>query len=172
MPRKLFKRLMPSPETVKEHKSLQILGTLLHDPNLFHLNRRCVSAAFFIGIFMSFIPLPSQMIFAALAAMVFHANLPISVMLVWISNPITMPPMFYFAYRVGVVVTNEPATTFAFELSWQWLTHGIAQIWYPFLVGCLVCGLFFGLVASTAIRIFWRWYVVRRWHERRLKDQS
>ena len=34
-------------------------------------------------------------------AVVFRANLPLSVAGVWISNPITMPPMMYFAYLFG-----------------------------------------------------------------------
>lgn len=170
MARKLIKRIMPDPEWIKTHKSLQILGTWIHDPNLWHLNRHCVASAVFIGLFMSFVPVPTQMIIAALAAVAFHANLPISVMLVWISNPLTMAPIFYFAYQVGLVVTNEPAAHFDFVLSWEWVTNGLAQIWFPFLVGCFVCGLFFGLLGSTAIRIFWRWYVVKRWHERRLKN--
>jgi len=54
-----------------------------------------------VGLFCAFVPLPIQMLLAAAAAIIFRVNLPISVGLVWITNPVTIPPMFYFCYKVG-----------------------------------------------------------------------
>jgi uncharacterized protein len=47
---------------------------------------------------MMYMPPIGQMFMAAAAAIVLRVNLPISVALVWITNPLTIPPMFYFAY--------------------------------------------------------------------------
>jgi hypothetical protein len=47
-------KYMPSPESIKENKNLQFLGDKLHDPNLWHLNRRSVAAAFAVGLFVAF----------------------------------------------------------------------------------------------------------------------
>ena len=102
MPKRLIKKYMPDPEKLKQQKSLQFLGDRLHEPNLWHLNRRSVSLAFAVGLFAAWIPTPGQMAIAAAAAFYFRANLPISVALVWVTNPLTMPPMFYFAYIVGL----------------------------------------------------------------------
>jgi uncharacterized protein len=168
MPKKIIQRFLPDPEWIKNHRSLQFLGAWLHDPNLWHLNRRCASAAVFIGFFTAFLPLPSQMIFAALLAVIFRANLPLSVVLVWVSNPITMPPLFYMAYKVGVALIGSPeAAEFNFELSWQWLGSGLIAIWQPFLLGCMVCGLFFGLLGSAVMRFAWRFHVIQLWKKRR-----
>ena len=101
MLKKLIQRYTPKPDTLKNHKHLKIFGDLLHDANLWHLNRRSAAGAFAVGLFMCWIPLPSQMIMAAGLAVLFRVNLPISVALVWVSNPVTMPPMFYFAYLIG-----------------------------------------------------------------------
>lgn len=172
MPRKIFKRFLPTPESIRNRKSLQWLGTWLHDPNIWHLTRYSVSKAFFIGLFLAFMPIPSQMAVAALVAVLARANLAISVALVWITNPITMPPVFYLAYRVGCTVLAVPHGHFQFELSWDWLSSGLLAIWQPFLLGCLIMGLFFGLLGATLIRIIWRLHVIHQWQARRKRMQA
>lgn len=91
MPRRLFKRYMPDPESIRSQKSLRFLGKLTHDPNLWHLNRHSVSRAMAAGLFAAFIPMPMQMLLAAGLAVWIRSNLPISVGLVWLTNPITIP---------------------------------------------------------------------------------
>lgn len=170
MPKKFIKRYMPDHEKIRNHKQLnKVFGSLLHDPNLLHLNRRSVSMAFFVGLFMAFVPLPSQMIMAAAVAIFIRCNLPISVGLVWVSNPITMPPFFYFAYRVGAWILSTPEHDFNFELSWGWLGSELAAIWEPFLLGCAICGLFFGALGYATIRLLWRLHIVNAIKKRKKK---
>ena len=107
------------------------------------------------------------MVIAGFCAIIFRANLPISVLLVWVTNSVTMTPIFFLAYSVGSAILGSGGHDFYFELSWQFLTQ-ISLFWKPFLLGCFLCGLFFGLLGSTTIRLLWRWYVIKRWHERRL----
>ena len=170
MPKKFIKRYMPDHEKIRNHKQLnKVFGKLLHDPNLLHLNRRSVSMAFFVGLFMAFVPLPSQMIMAAAIAIIVRCNLPISVGLVWISNPVTMPPLFYFAYKVGAWILSTPEHDFIFELSWNWLGTELAAIWEPFLLGCAICGVFFGGLGYVTIRLLWRLHIVNAIKERKKK---
>lgn len=167
MPRKTIKRIIPAPESIRANKSLSFLGTLLHDPNLFHINRKSTAGAFAVGLFMAFMPIPSQMIVAAIIAGIVRVNLPLSVALVWISNPITMPPMFYFAYKVGVWVTGAPEHNFAFELSLTWLQQSISTFGPTFLFGCFICGAVCSLLGYIGIRLLWRWSVVNDWQKRK-----
>jgi len=167
MARKFIKRFMPDSRTVRSHKYLQIFGTLLHNPNLWHLNRNSVSRAFAIGLFMASMPVPFQMLPAALLAILVHANLPISVALVWISNPITMPPFFYFSYKVGTWILQTPPQPFKFEFSWDWLVQQFAHDWPPFLLGSFVVGSVLALIGYIGIRIFWRWHVLNEWEARK-----
>jgi len=170
MPKKIIKRFLPDHKTLREHKHLRILGPLLEDPNLLHLNRRSVSGAFAVGLFVAFIPVPFQMLLAALAAIVIRVNMPISVALVWVSNPLTMPPLFYFAYKLGAWVLGVPALDFNFELSFEWLEERLVLIWEPFLLGCFLVGSFLALVGGVGMRYLWRYHVVQNWKLRKARN--
>ena len=56
------------------------------------------------------------------------ANVPISIALIWISNPFTMPPMFYATYKVGTWILNEPNRVSTIELSFEWLYQQFALV--------------------------------------------
>ena len=173
MPKKFIQRWMPDHEKVRSHPHLnKIFGSLLHDPNLLHLNRRSVTGAFFIGLFMAFVPIPFQMLPAAAFSIWWRVNLPISVGLVWITNPITIPPLFYFAYKIGAWTLHLPVREVHFsDISWDWLTSELAAIWEPFLLGCFICALGSATLGAITIRLLWRMNVVRQW-ERRKRDRA
>ncbi len=153
---KLMHKFIPDPEVIKRHKSLQFLGTKLHDQNLWHLNRRSISMAFAVGLFFAWVPTPTQMAFAAAAAIYFRANLPVSVALVWITNPLTMPPLFYFAYQIGLSAMNQPAAE-SFDLSL------LGEVWQPFLLGCLIMGITCATAGYFGIQAFWTYHVKKKW---------
>lgn len=173
MPKKLIKRFTPDHSTIRDHKHLRFFGSLLHDPNLWHMNRRSASGAFAVGLFTAFVPVPFQMLLAAAGAILFRVNLPLSIALVWITNPLTIPPMFYFTYRLGVWLLGAPAGTdeFHFELSYDWLVTGLGAIWEPFLLGCFVTGSVSGLLGYMTIRGLWRLHLVRHYNERKARRQ-
>lgn len=166
MPRRTFKRWLPNPTKIKNSKSLKFLGHLLHEPALWHLNRKSVAKAFFFGLFLAMIPVPSQMILAALAAIVWNANLPLSVSLVWVTNPLTMPPIFYFNYMVGNWIMGSPVTLKEFHFSIDWIVSQMSAIWWPLLFGSIIVGLIAGTAGSLAINGFWHWHVRNSWLKR------
>ncbi len=157
---------MPDHRTIREHRHLQCFGTLLHNPALWHLNRHSVAKAFAVGLLFAWVPVPFQMVLAAGGAILVHANLPISVVLVWLTNPITVPPMFYGAYKLGAWAMNTPEQDFQFELSLEWLTSGMAAIWQPFLFGCAILGVSCSILGYFGIKLAWRWMVIRKWRHR------
>jgi len=169
MPKKFFKKYMPDPNKIRESKYLKIFGTLLHDPNLWHFNRRSVSGGFALGLFNAFVPLPSQMALSAIGAIMLRVNLPIAVGTVWLTNPVTIPPMFYFAYLVGTWIMGTPARPFHFQLSYDWLVNELAAIWQPFLLGCFVTGTVSAIIGYSTVRGLWRLHLIQHLRRRRLK---
>ncbi|KAF3982655.1 MAG: DUF2062 domain-containing protein [Methylococcales symbiont of Hymedesmia sp. n. MRB-2018] len=166
MPKKLLKKYMPDPQKLKQQKSLQFLGDRLHEPNLWHLNRRSVSLAFAVGLFVAWIPTFGQMAIAAVMAFYFRANLPISVALVWISNPLTMPPMFYFAYYIGLLLLGGDTPDSGFEFNIESILSSLSEIGGSFLFGCLVLGIVSSLIGYFGIRLYWKYYVSKQWNMR------
>jgi uncharacterized protein (DUF2062 family) len=167
MPKKTLKMIVPSPARMREIKSLHLLGDWIYASNLWHINRYSASMAFFVGFFVAFMPIPGQMILAAMLAVLLRCNLPLSVGLVWITNPLTMPAIFFLSYKVGAMIIDVPLKEIEFEASIYWLSHHLEAIWRPFLLGCLICGLFFGSLSYFVISQLWRWRVAYHWHERK-----
>ncbi|HAG96210.1 MAG TPA: DUF2062 domain-containing protein, partial [Gammaproteobacteria bacterium] len=60
----IFKKYIPAPHTIIENRWISKLGPRIKDPNLWHLNRRSVSAGIFAGVLCAFIPLPIQIFVA------------------------------------------------------------------------------------------------------------
>lgn len=176
MAKKFIKRYMPDVQHIRQHKHLQFFGALLHDANLWHLNRRSVAGAMAVGLFMAFVPMPLQTIPAAALAIWLRVNLPISVALVWLTNPFTMPPVFYISYKLGAWVLRQPAEEMAvpvpdapFELSWNWLAMEFGKIGAPFLLGSMIIACVAALAGYWGMRAFWRLQVVRDWEKRKKK---
>jgi len=149
--------------------TLRIFGRLLHNPNLWALNRRSAPGAFAIGLFVAWIPMPFQMVVAAAFAILFNVNIPVSVALVWITNPLTMPVMFYGAYLLGAKILGHAPQEFAFEASWQWIEASLATIGPAFLLGCLVLGIVFSTVGYLMISNLWKYSIMFKWQKRKTK---
>ncbi|MCZ2720219.1 DUF2062 domain-containing protein [Marinomonas sp. 15G1-11] len=171
MPKRYFKKFIPNPERLKSNKTLAILGSQIYDQDLWHLSRRSVAKAFFVGIFWACIPMPFQMLAAVLCAVPFRANVPLSVALVWITNPITMPFVFYGNYLVGSLFVGTH-TNKHFQLSVEWIWDKMEHIWLPLYVGSITTGLAIGLLAYIATMVIWKLHVVKRWKLRRIRKEK
>jgi len=158
MPKRLFRRYLPSPDKVRQNRSLGFLGALLSDPNLWHVNRHSLAGAAFIGIFASLVPIPLQMLLAAILAIRFKCNLPLSLVLVWWTNPLTMVPVFYFTYRVGAWILGMPIMP-PDKVSFAWL-------------GSILCGLILGGLFWVMTKLIWRLTVARSWTVRKNQRQA
>ena len=168
MSKKFLKRYLPDHKEICRNETLnRLFGTLLHDPNLLHINRRSISGAFFVGLSMAFVPVPFQMVLAAGLAIFMRVNLPVSVGLVWITNPVTMPALYYFCYELGQLILGGTLQEVHFELSFHWLQTVLGEIWQPFLLGSFIAGITVATLGMICVRLLWRLQVVRRWQIRK-----
>lgn len=172
MPKNALRRYLPKPSEVRQMSALKPLGSWLRNPEIWHLHRRSVAGACFVGLFCAFIPLPFEMLIAAVLAILFRVNLPMSIALVWITNPITIAPIFYFTYRLGAWLLGMEIEVSSVELSLHWLQQNLSQIGYPLIFGSLVCGWVAGVTGFVIVRVGWRIMVLRRWRKRRAERKA
>ncbi|MDD5180470.1 MAG: DUF2062 domain-containing protein [Gallionellaceae bacterium] len=175
MPKKYFKKFLPSHETVKQSRWIRPFGAWLHHPNLWHLHRRSVAGGVAIGMFCGLIPGPFQMIGAALLAVLFRANLPVAMFTTLYTNPITIVPLYVLAYELGAFVTGQhnelSAIHFALpEMSWgNWyavLSGWIISLGKPFAVGLPLLAVILAVIGYFAVRMLWYAMVVWEWRRR------
>ena len=165
--RLFLRRYLPDPHYFRSHKRLRFLGEWLHDPQLWHFGRRSTVLGLAVGVFFAFIPFPWQMALAAAAAVWLRFNLPVAAAMVWITNPVTMPPIFYFTYRLGSWVLGRPRQEWDFEPSLHWMLQKAGEIGVPLLVGSLIVAVVAGVLTFCIAHLCCRWYIINKFRRRR-----
>lgn len=171
MPRRWLKRFIPQRHTVDQRWFLRPFRALLHDPALWAVHRRNVLRATAVGIVSAFVPIPGQTALAGLLAVYFRVNVPVALLASMVSNPVTMGPLYYGAYRLGLVVlgdrAGEEAPALPLESSWSQVGDVVA----PLLIGCALLAVVAVAVAWPLIN--WLWVsAIRRQLRRRAAGRS
>jgi uncharacterized protein (DUF2062 family) len=185
MPRKLFRKYVPTATSVRENRWIAKFGTLLHHPNLWHLNRDSVAGAVAIGLFAGLIPGPLQMLVALLLAIPLRRNLPVALLVTLYTNPFTIVPLYLLAYAYGNLLLgggHGMASIEHFEMDWSHFIDSMVRFtgWTlalgkPLLVGLVALALTLAALGYLAVQFAWRAYVRLAWRrrkERRYKRDS
>ncbi|MBT7564447.1 MAG: DUF2062 domain-containing protein [Porticoccaceae bacterium] len=167
MPRKTIRRFLPDIRELLNRPSLGWIRSLPQDPNLLHLNRHSVSLAVFIGIFCAFVPIPIQTLMVIAMCFWQGANLPLAMVIIWMSNPLTIPPMFYLTYKLGSYILGTTLGDFSVTLSWEWFSQLGSEILLPLFVGSLLAGTVLASIGYFFVLFLWRWKVIKDWEHRK-----
>jgi hypothetical protein len=177
MLRKLFRKYLPDHQHVRKNRFVAVFGAALQHHNLWHLHRRSVAGGMAVGLFCGLVPGPFQMLTAALLSVILRVNLPVAVMATWYTNPITIVPLYYLAYKLGNMVTGStPNDTLAaqvdlrFDNISQWvpmLVDWMRAMGEPFLLGLLLLALILAVAGYLGVLGAWRLYTVLAWRKRR-----
>ena len=172
MPRKYIRRYLPTRTDVLRNRQLRLFGGLLGSPRLWHLNRHGVAGGLAVGIFWTFIPMPFQMIPSAATAIIMRVNLPIALVGVWVSNPLTMAPMMYGQYRLGLwLLGSDTRQRRGFEPTIDWFWQELGSIWQPLFLGSLVCAVLMSLASYGMVHLIWRFHIRVHLARRRRRRQ-
>ncbi len=171
MPRRFFRKFTVKRHQVGDSWLLAPFQHLLQDTRLWGIRRRTAVPAFALGLFIAFMPFPGHTVVAALLALSLRINIPVAVLTSLVSNPLTMYPMFYGAYRLGRTLLGTAAIPFEFELSLNWVTHTFVTIWQPMMLGCLLLGAAAALVSYVVVDGLWR-YSLHTYKSRKRSERN
>ena len=150
MIRNIFKRTKKSDrfdEYIKKYNiSMQFMS----------INRKMVSRAMLVGFFVAFIPMPMQMVAVLAVLPFFKFNALIGISLVWITNPVTMPIIYYVEYLTGNFILMRDDIQDV-QITLEWFSENIDNIFIPLYTGALfystVSAIFFYYLVN------WLWIV-------------
>ncbi len=116
------------------------------------INRRMITMGVFVGLFWAFIPMPMQMLAVMAITPFIRFNVPVALSTVWLSNPLTMPPMYYIEYITGNFILGREGLS-DIELTMSWFTKNWDAIVVPLYVGTA----FYSIVVSSIVYIALNW---------------
>ena len=169
--RNLFKRYIPHKKSIEDNKIMRLFAEYLHDPNIWHIHRRSSAGGAAIGIFCAFIPFPIQTLSAAFLAIYFRMNLPISILFSLFTNPITIPFIFFYCYKLGSIILMIEEQKIEYiglnnTTLFEWFNTIFLNIWEPLLVGCFILGLITSGITYFLVRLIWRFGAIIKWGRR------
>mgnify|MGYP003338561236 CR=1 FL=1 len=172
MLKKRLSQWIPKPGKLRKHRTLKIFGSWVEETRLWQLSRHSAAKAFAIGLYCAMLPIPGQMFIAVAMAIIFTANLPLSFALIFITNPLTMPAIFYGAYKVGAWLMGTHPMEVKFEASWTWFTQSLDEIWIPLVIGSQALGILFAILGYLLIDALWRGAIRRQWRARQKRRRQ
>lgn len=171
MPRKWLRSIIPHPAQIREHRHLRWASPWLRHHNLWHLNRHSVAGGVAVGMIGGLIPLPLQMLVAAILALIFRVNLPVAVATTLLSNPLTWPFIFVIAVAIGQPFTGETGGLAVSEFNFDWESQSlmafVPAFWdwllglgWAFVIGDAILAAVLAVVGYFAVKLGWQLHIL------------
>ncbi len=161
MIRRIFKNLVA--------KSTEKVDTFLEKHHLprgyFNANRRSVTRGILVGFFWGAIPMPMQMAGILATTPFFRFNVPISIIVVWLSNPVTYPFIFYGEYLIGNTILGRPNIE-GIELTLSWFQSHWGQLATSMYLGAFVVATAVNFMVYLLINWLWMRSVKHEKHKK------
>lgn len=146
---------------------------------LWSIQRRPIAGAVAAGLFAGLMPGPTQMLCAAMLALYFRTNLPLALLCTVYTNPLTIVPLYFLAYRLGGLLLGQADTATMPDIpdgAWfdvaSWLPQWLSHHGQPLLLGVPALGLLLALAGYVLVMAGWRCAVVIHWRNRKTKRGS
>ena len=155
-------RHIPTRESIHQYRVLRPFAPHLTQPALWRMTRRSVPRAVALGLFVGVIIPFMHTAIAAVLAIPLRANVAIAAAFTLIINPLTIPPIYYAAYRIGSWELHNdarlmnPATAQQFSSELSRLLFWIHHASGPIAVGVLSIAAGAALLGYAGAALAWR----------------
>jgi uncharacterized protein len=167
-----FKSALPTRESIAANRWTRPFAKHLLRPDLWHFNRRSVPRAVAVGLLIAPIVPVAHTVVAALAAVPTRANIVIAAAITWLINPLTIPPFYYAAYKIGAALLKldsmSPVPNVTHAATGQathWAEWLVAKSG-PLALGTLVMSVVIAAVGYLLSSFVWKLYIARKWRRR------
>ncbi len=98
--------------------------------------------------------MPCQMLAVVLTTPFIKFNVPIAISMVWLSNPITMPFMYYMEYKTGLLLLGSDGVGSA-ELTLNWFSENWGDIIVPLYIGTIPYSTIVAPIVAIIVNLLW-----------------
>lgn len=169
---------IPTQESLERNRLLRPFAPYLGQPALWRLSRRSVPRGVALGLFVGVIIPVMHTAIASLLAIPARANIAVTAMFTLVVNPITIPPIYYAAYRLGSWELHHdaeiinPATAERVSGELSHILFWIHQASGPIAVGVLTIAVVAAILGYVISAFLWRLRLGSRWRRRRVRPSS
>jgi len=182
--RRWFDTNMPTRESLENVRWLRPIAHVVLRPDLWRFHRRSVPRGVAVGLVIGiFLMIPGlQIIGAILVSLPFRANVPLAVVMTFLSNPLTTPFILLSSIGVGNALLGLHADISTLQ---QLYTHhaGLSAYlgWFlsdaapALFAGLAIISTVAALVGYFIASLLWQWWIRYKWRHRathRLPEQS
>ena len=156
---KKWMRPLPRRSNVHRYPILKWFSKTAYDRSyLWSFRGKTIIPALFWGLWIAMLPIVGlQMLVAFLLAILLRANLPLIVALQWISNPLTMGPIYFADYQIGMTFLDLVGVDYQrnklLKRNYDWSDFNFSDLLAlvdtlpPMMIGGSIIGIFLGVVA-------------------------
>lgn len=166
-------RHIPTRESIHKYRILRPFAPHLSQPALWRMTRRSVPRGVALGLFVGVIIPFMHTLIAAVLAIPLRANVAVAAAVTLVINPLTIPPLYYAAYRIGSWELHHeaplvnPATAERFSSELSRMLFWVHQASGPIAVGVLSIAVAAAAIGYLGAALGWRTWLGSKFRQRR-----
>lgn len=170
--RRWFSHIAPERDAVLSHRWLRPIANRLTPPEVWCFNRRSVARGVALGLFAGFIMPVGQIVLAALFAGAARGNLLVAAVVTLVTNPFTVPPIYYAAYRTGAFVLGHADANANPSVNADRILDIVVSASVPILFGLLLFAITSAIIGFLIVHVAWRVSLRLKWRRRAHRRQN
>jgi len=167
---KRFLRPLPRRSNIHRYPVLKWFSETAYKKSfLWSFKSKPIQSALFWGIWISLLPIVGiQMLVVFFVSLLVRANLPVIVALQWISNPLTMGPIYFADYKIGMTLLKLVGVDYpknkllSPEYDWAHFSYKelirLLDTFPPMFLGGSVLGVFFAVSTVFLYKLMSKFY--------------